>query len=61
MHTDTNETPLHELESAEIALEQLEAVSGGSPISLAEMAHEVLKNFAGSEDNPVGQGRLQNP
>ncbi len=46
MHTDTNETPLHELESAEIALEQLEAVSGGSPISLAEMAHEVLKNLA---------------
>jgi hypothetical protein len=50
MLTDTNELSLHELESTEINLEQLEAVSGGllatTLSNLANMRHEMLKTVA---------------
>lgn len=50
MRTDTSEPSLHEIESTEINLEQLEAVSGGllatTLSNLADMRHEMLKTVA---------------
>jgi hypothetical protein len=48
--TDASELSLHELESTEINLEQLEAVSGGLLATMlsniANMRHEMLKTVA---------------